>query len=234
MDQHKVSRFILAHFTDSNGQVWTYDKTTGKHWPASPDRTGVEAHYYSVERDDGSMDTTIEDLFSTMEGEAAPVYERLAKGELPKGTDRETFGHFLGLVFTRTPGMRRFAPMVHKFGIETHIAAQAQIPKAFSALLKRMEAAGLDVSDPERLKRAMVDLSGFNLVVPKEMTLAPISHARAFADIFLKMKWSLARSPDHYLVTCDDPIFRAVDRSPYTRCTEVAASQTRRQRSLYQ
>jgi len=91
MDQHKVPKLSLKHFAGQNGEVWTYDKRSGKSWPASPARTGVEAHYYSIEREDGTMDTGLEAEMSKLEGEAAPIYEKLVAGELPRGTDRDIY-----------------------------------------------------------------------------------------------------------------------------------------------
>jgi hypothetical protein len=130
MDQHKgVPRFALEHFVGPGGHVWTYDKETGHHWPSKPARTGVEADYYSVEREDGSMDPTPESFFSVLEGEAAPINNKMADGIMPRGSDRETFGHFLGVMFVRSPGMRRMAAEVHKRGLETHIAFTAQIQR---------------------------------------------------------------------------------------------------------
>jgi len=212
MDQHKgLPTLALAHFAGTDGHVWTYDKVTNRHWPARPERTGVEAHYYSIEREDGSMDTSLEDLFSLLEGAVAPIYERLAAGILPRDTDRETFAQFLGMTYVRTPAMRRMAATVHKSGLETRLAFTAQQPKAFASLLKRMEAGGIDVSDPEFIRRSMTDLSHSDLVLPKSWVVKGIAHAHKFSELFLRMKWSLARAQHHYFVTCDTPIHLAVD-----------------------
>lgn len=212
MDQHKgLPRLALEHFAGPDGNVWTYDKTTGKHWPAKPRRTGVESHYFSVEREDGSMDTSLENLFSLLESEVAPIYKRLAGGLLPRGTDREVFGQFLGLTYARTPAARRMAASVHKSAIETRLAFTAQHPKAFASLLKRMEADGIDVSNPDFIRRSMTDLSHSDLVLPKTWVLKTIAHAHKFSELFLSMKWSLARAEHHYFVTCDTPIHLAVD-----------------------
>ena len=212
MDQHKgLPRLALKHFAGPDGKVWTYDKATGKRWPAKPGRTGVEAHYFSVERRDGSMDTTLEDLLSALEGEVAPIYERLARGLMPRGSDREAFGHFLGVTYARTPAMRRMAASVHKAGLESRLAFTAQHPQAFAAMLKRMARDGIDVSDPDFIRNIMTDLSHSDLVLPKEWVLKTMSHAHKFCELFLRMKWSLARAQHHYFITCDTPIHLAVD-----------------------
>ena len=51
--QHYVPRLHLKHFvgTEPKGQIWTYDKETGKKWSGTPENTAVETHFYSVEND---------------------------------------------------------------------------------------------------------------------------------------------------------------------------------------
>ena len=212
MDQHKgVPRLSLKHFAGPDGMVWTYSKETGRRWAARPERTGVEAHYYSVEQEDGSMDTRLETLMALLEGEAAPVYEGLAAGEMPKGSDRDTFGYFLGLLFVRSPSMLRMAAKVHKFGIENRFAFAAQHEASFEQLLRRMAASGIDVSDPEFIRRSLVDLSHSNLLLPKVRVLKSMARSYEFAHLFLRMKWSLANAGQHYFITGDTPIYWVVD-----------------------
>jgi hypothetical protein len=79
--------------------VWTYDAPSGRAWSAIPEETAVQTHFYSAERDGGSMDTRIEEFLSTVEGAAAPVYECLLKGAIPKDSqERMSFAQFLAHV----------------------------------------------------------------------------------------------------------------------------------------
>ena len=65
--QHIVPRMVLEQFTDQKGHVWTYEKTGRAPRHAVPEETGVVAHFYSFEREDGSMDTTLEQTLSQFE-----------------------------------------------------------------------------------------------------------------------------------------------------------------------
>jgi Protein of unknown function (DUF4238) len=134
----------LQHFAgaEPKGQVWTYDKTTGDMRSAIPEQTAVETNFYSVERDDGSMDTTIEDYLADVEGKAAPVYDGLLQGTTPTGQPRADFAQFLALMYVRTPAMRRMAGNVVGREIQIMNYAYASNPKAFDALLHRVEKAG--------------------------------------------------------------------------------------------
>ena len=112
-NQHVVPGPSLQHFTDQRGQVWSYDKTNGRTWSAIPEETGFITHFYSFEREDGTMDTTIEKLIGQIEAAAANGYEKLAAGEMIKGSDREAFAQFAGLMVWRTPTQRRIAAKIY-------------------------------------------------------------------------------------------------------------------------
>ena len=88
--QHSVPRLHLQHFIghDPRGQVWTFNKDTGASWSAVPEETAVQTHFYSVEQDDGTYDTRIEEFLATIESKAAPIYEELITGKLP-GKDQK-------------------------------------------------------------------------------------------------------------------------------------------------
>ena len=84
--QHTVPRLHLQHFAGPKpaGQVWTYDAVAGKEWSTKPEETSVQTHFYSAERNNGSMDTRIEEFLSSVESNAIPVYDRLLKGDVPE------------------------------------------------------------------------------------------------------------------------------------------------------
>lgn len=211
MQQHIVPILSLKHFVDPKGMVWTFDKSSQKFWSCIPEETGTEAHYYSIEREDGSMDTTIETFLADVENAAAPIYERLAAGEMPTGSDRDVFAEFLALMYVRSPRSRQLAADITTWLLETHMAATATHPQAFATMLKRFAADGIDVSDPDKIKRSLLDLSHSNLVLPKSYVLRILEHAPRIANLFGNMKWCLARAEGHFFVTSDSPICQAVD-----------------------
>ncbi len=110
---HTVSRLHLQHFAGSKpaGQIWTYDAVTGREWSAIPEETSVQTHFYSAERDDGSIDTRIEEFLSTVESNAAPVYEGLLRGQIPgESQERVDFAQFIALMYTRTTAIDAWQP----------------------------------------------------------------------------------------------------------------------------
>lgn len=157
------------------------------------------------------MDVTIENIFASIENDAAPIYERLAEGKLPKSHERVAFAQFLAVMYVRSPLFRREAANIHRWYFETHIAATAAYKGAFKSFLKKLEAEGKPVADPERVRKSLLDLSHSNLMLPKQLVLRALEVAPKIADIFLAMKWSIARAEAHFFITCDSPVCRAVD-----------------------
>lgn len=66
------------------GQVWSYDAQAGTFWSAMPEEIAVQTHFYSAAKADGTIDTRFEKFLSEVEGRAAPVYENILKGVIPK------------------------------------------------------------------------------------------------------------------------------------------------------
>ena len=63
--------------------MWTYDKMIGKPRSAVPEETAVFTHFYSVELDDGTYDSSLEEFLATIETKAAPIYSDMIADKLP-------------------------------------------------------------------------------------------------------------------------------------------------------
>jgi len=219
--QHFIPRLHLQHFAGPapKGQVWTYDAIGAKAWSAIPDETAVQTHFYSTEREDGSMDTRIEEFLSTIESAAAPVYEGLLKGVIPKDSQARTdFAQFLALMHVRTPAMRRMAAEIHGRGVQIHNYAYASNPEAFESLTRRVEEEKGEPIDPkikEEIRKCMLDPSGYELIISKERTLSALSASVKLTPILYKMKWLLVSAAHGFFITSDNPLVREVD--PKTR-----------------
>ena len=215
--QHFIPRLHLQHFvgTEPKGHVWTYDAQTGDVRSAIPEQTAIETHFYSAQKADGTMDTRLEEHLATVESNAAPIYKALLLGKLPKDDqERAYFSTFLALMYARTPAMRRmFAEIVSR---STQIMAYAygSNEKAFDALMKRMERDGEPVLSPdqkEKVRKDMLDPSGYVLEVPKDRTLPALGVADRLALILFRMKWTIVLPRHGFFITSDNPLVREVD-----------------------
>jgi hypothetical protein len=215
--QHTIPRLHLQHFAGSQppGQVWTYDAIAEKQWSAIPDETSVQTHFYSAERNDGTMDTRLEEFLSEVESRAAPIYEDLLTGRLPRDAQAHIdFAQFLALIYCRTTAMRRIAGEIHGQGAQILNYAYASNPKAFEDLTCRVEAETgkkFDPSRKEKIRQAMLRPQGYSMEVPKESTLLALAASDKLTVIFRGMKWSVAVVEKGYLITSDNPLARNID-----------------------
>ncbi len=221
--QHYIPILHLKHFAGPapEGQVWTYDALSGEAWSAIPDNTAVQSHFYSVERDDGTMDTRIEDHLSTFESNAAPVYEALLRCQIPPAGSqaRVDFASFLALMYVRTPAMRRMSGELYGRDLQIRAYAYGRDKRAFDALVDQAEKDGflepLTEEQRERLRQDLADPSGYAMEVPKERTLTVLGAADNLAPILFNMTWSVAAPAGGFFITTDNPLIRDVD--PKTR-----------------
>lgn len=215
--QHYVPRLHLQHFAgqEPKGHVWTYDAQTSQVRSAMPEQTAVESHFYSVENDDGTMNTGIEQKLADIESKAAPIYEGLLQGIIPGETQaRADFATFLAIMYVRTPAMRRMSADMISRHAQILNYAYGTNEKAFDALYRRVAGEGGPVLSPEqkeRLRRDMIDPTNYIIEVPRERTLHVLGASDNLAPILFQMKWSLAFPGHGYFITTDNPIVREVD-----------------------
>jgi Protein of unknown function (DUF4238) len=147
-----------------------------RQWSAVPEETCVQKHFYSAERDDGTIDARLEIFLSEVEGRAAPVYEGLLEGRLPRSPQsRFDFAQFLALLHTRTTAMRRMFAEITGRMTQIHNYAYAANRKAFEGLMCRFEAEQgetIDSALKEKIRQAMLDPSGYIIEMSQERTIS--------------------------------------------------------------
>ena len=197
------------------GQVWSYDAQAGTFWSAIPEEIAVQTHFYSATKADGTIDTRFEKLLSEVEGRAAPVYENILKGVIPKdGRARRDFAQFLALMHVRTPAMRRVTAEVLGRGIQIHSYAYSETGEAFDALTKRVENEKGERIDPgvkETIRETMLSPSGYEMFVPQAHTLMALDASDKLTSIFFDMRWSIALAAHNFLITSDNPLVQDIN-----------------------
>ena len=216
--QHYIPRLHLRHFAGDTpkGRVWTYDAQAGTVRSATPENTAVQSHFYSIEADDGSMDTRVEDILALAESNAAPVYETLLRNEVPKNDteNRANFAYFLSLMYVRTPAMRRMAAEMAGRNLQIMCYAYGSNVKAFDALNKRAEDDGvrrLNAEEKQRLRQDFLDPSKYTIQIAQESTLHILGTADKLAPILFNMTWSILEPQTNFFITTDNPLVREVD-----------------------
>src|SRR4030095_14025962 len=121
-------------------------------------------------REDGTFDTTFESGLAEIEGAAAPVYDRLIKGQAIPDGDKSDFAAFLAVMYLRTTAMR--ADAAELIGRHTQIMnyAHGVNKDAFTGLIKRFEKdTGRKLSEDEKKKfrEALIDPTKFVFEIAK-------------------------------------------------------------------
>ena len=69
----------------------------------------------------------------------------------------------------------------------------------------------LDTAQKEKLRKTMLDPSGYIIEIPKEQTFASLKIEESIEPILFKMTWSLVRPAHGFFITSDNPLVREVD-----------------------
>jgi hypothetical protein len=195
------------------GHVWTYDKQGGASRSSRPEETGFETHFHSVEKDDGTMDTTIEKFLADVESKAAPVYRDLLSGKLPEDQAKADFSNFVAAMYARSPSMRRMFGEMKSRALQIRCYAYGSNDRAFEAFLKRSGVGRppLDEKGKERLRQALIDPSQFEIAVSRESTLRCLGVMDKLAPMFFDMGWTLVHPAHGYFITSDNAVTKAVN-----------------------
>jgi hypothetical protein len=217
--QHIIPQLHLKHFTGSSptGHVWTYDAQTGSVRSSIPKETAVCAHFYSIENEDGTKDTKIEDFFSSVETLAAPIYQNLLQGILPKTSqEKHDFATFLALQYTRTPTMHRAVADIYGKGIQIQSFAYGKNEKSFNNLINEYEQDhGENISDErrEKLRKSLIDPSGYEFHIHKNRVLqSTLNMAEKVEPLIFNMKWSILEAKHGFFITSDNPLIKRVSK----------------------
>lgn len=177
-----------------------------------PENVGLEKHYHTFEKPNGSKDTnTIENYFCDVwEGPASKILKAIRGGTFPDGENRQFFACFLGLSFVRSPN--------HRANVDYLIADIARTTAKFSA------------SDPERFRQSLSNyeknmgdqltddpegLRCFILEGQYKVTARPETYLKMFVDhgvriglVIEKMRWQFVRATERFrYLTSDNPFF---------------------------
>ncbi|MCI5049299.1 MAG: DUF4238 domain-containing protein [Rickettsiales bacterium] len=212
---HTVPAMHLKHFTGNqpNRKIWVYDKDSGKCFPKTPDDIGHQRYFYSVRKPDGSIDNTLEDFLSDIEGKSAPIYKNLLSGKFPQSVqERHDFATFLSLMYFRTPTMRRIVAEMRAAQLQIELYTHAK--NDFDGLVKNVsDFKGKEYSEEQKqqLLQTITDPKDYEVEVPAELTLQALSAADSLTPVIQDMNWTLLYPKHGFLVTSDNPLFRAVD-----------------------
>jgi hypothetical protein len=212
---HVVQRYHLAHFAGDQpkGQVWIYDKTTGRARSDIPENISVENHFYSIENGDGTWDTRLDDWITNVEGEATSVYDRLLSGDIPAYSQAKyDFSVYLALTYIRTRTQRRMAIDVAGKMLQNVMATLAQNNEWFDSSMSSFEEERGQQMTPERrqeMRELMLNPGGkLKMSVSKDMAFMAWGAIDKLSPLFLHMHWTVLTPQNGFFITSDNPLLQ--------------------------
>ncbi|WP_128515213.1 DUF4238 domain-containing protein [Tabrizicola thermarum] len=202
--QHVVPRFYLSKFCDPDGLVWTYssgDKPRGD----KPEATAVETNFYSPIGGTGERFDEVEELLATIEGNAAPLWDKLTDGKVFKGEEREHIAIFLAAQYLRSPsvvgaGAEMMAQLMHHTA--RFIASDREVHERSVDQYEQATGEVISPEDREKMRVFLSDPNNFSINVLRSAGLPILGGMGNLADIFMNMKWVVGRSKDQHLRCC--------------------------------
>ncbi len=218
MDQHFVPRFYLRAFLDPavpDGQepwIWVADLKEQVVERRAPKNLGRAANYYEVPGVQDASGTTVEGLFSKTESAAAPVINKLLRGERVLGErEREDLFCFMAFLVTRVPFFRdlmeRMAGNVHKSVLKV-VASQSDY-FAWAVRKAHKNKRTFTSEEIEKTRQWTLDEKNytvhgspaFSLGMGLEMAMDVVY------PLFRQMRWAVLRCADgRCFITSDCPI----------------------------
>jgi hypothetical protein len=212
---HLVQRYHLAQFAGDQpkGHVWIYDKISGRTRSDIPENISVENHFYSVENEDGTWDTRLDDWITNVEGNAKPVYDRLLAGDVPPCSQAKyDFSVYLALTYIRTRTQRRVVTDLYGKMIQNVMATVAQIDEWFDSSIRSFEEERGEPMTPERrqeVRELMLNPGGsVKLSVSKNIAFMAWGAIDQLAPLFLNMHWTILTPQNGFFITSDNPLLQ--------------------------
>lgn len=211
---HYVPQFYLDAFAcEGPGfktpHIWQYDVEQ----VVSPRIKDVasEKNYYSFKnKETGEKDRTIDDLFTQIEGWAAPIIQKIINEETSNLLDEEIekLSIFLAFLVVRTPGFQKHLESLEEEMTKELMALSASDSENFHKKCLELNIA-FDENKIEELRQSIIGKKyriGFG---NKGYFMAHgLKHAQDLVEIFYGMKqWHLVKSKkEQIFVTSDHPV----------------------------
>ncbi len=125
---HYVPAFYLAVFSIEGGrdsELFVFDCGQAKSWKSTPDKTGHQRDFYSVDLGPAVHSATFESkVLSEVDGKCSSVIrETISNQRLPEGEDFSVLLNFVALSFVRLPRTRQLVNQVTDHVVQQEIGA---------------------------------------------------------------------------------------------------------------
>lgn len=205
---HYLPQFYLHGFC-RDGSFWTFDRDRNEFRVQTPINTAVQKQYYSIREEDGSLDPALEQLFSQVEVETAPIIAKLDEGGALSSTEKYTLSTFAGLQHNRIPDFKKRLEEMRRGFLETlgddvAPATEEEIAEAPSVI--PVDKAGPRVSAFE-LVQHLKEMEDNPDLAHNDFLKMIIPTGMQIAEVLFQMNWIIAHAPsDTSFITTDCPL----------------------------
>jgi hypothetical protein len=213
---HYLPKFYLAGFTrsgEAGGDLFVFDRATGREWKSSPANTATEKDFYAVDLGPTEDPDVVEKCLAMVESECSRVVRGIVEHEkLPTAVeDFNWFLNFVALMVARTPRMRKLVTSVVDRATKADFRDLFASPEGWSRFKETLAGLGHVVPDDQ--------YEGFKQLADGEeydVDLDQTSHVQmmvkqmmdALLPALAQRSWSLGVADDHApdLVCSDAPV----------------------------
>jgi hypothetical protein len=187
-----------------------YDKDGGEPRFQTPANTAVEGYFYTVQKEDGTKDDSVEKLLADVESDAKPILDRwLTERSMSDRDEVATVALFLAFMHTRGPrNIEAVKEMTTIFAIEG-MKALADHPDELKGYLAQLKAdEGIDWPLDEAVDALRNIEERLKLSIQNEYPLvASLQQAETIRDELMAMDWGMGEAPkDTFYLTGDTPL----------------------------
>lgn len=187
--QHYVPQFLLRRFTDADGALAVFDKSSERSFTTGTRSVAAEAFFYDLKNDECVL--TLEPGLAKVEAQAAGIIESIhqeASLRALSGTDRVKLSRFIAIQAVRTRHQRTNILRMNRLTVK-------KINRTFPAIRPRAELPEPTEEDAKRISLALIT-----------------NGTKEIPQIIAAKPWVLARAPNRDLYIGDNPVAMDNDR----------------------
>lgn len=216
MADHWVPQCYLRNFEISKDSEKVYVYERGKSTiPVGIKNVAAENNRYTfTHKETGEKSREVEDMFTLLEGAAAPALQKIAQEKTLQSLDGNEYGallQFVAFLATRGPTFEQISRNLYKEAFKLEMETRAQNPEI---LRKDFEKAGVTFGSEkefEEARRSLLDLDKLNFQVTGgkgHFFKHAAETAEDITDIFLKEKglFLLVSRDSRVFITSDNPV----------------------------
>lgn len=204
---HYLSEFYLRGFSQKN-RIWVFDRETGKTRLDSPHNTAVITHCYTIKEQDGSYNTEVESMFSSIETQAVDVINKLNDHKEITESEKQSLALFIGLLRVRVPQFEQILKDMFDAQAKSLIEVAFATPERVASFIKQNQEKISESSSINAEEFADFVQRGEYKVTPhRNFTIANMLNCGLYVMHYLwQMDWFILHSQnDNMLITTDAP-----------------------------